>query len=769
MKRLFALILAFAMLLPVMTAFAAKEPATEKPKAIAQSAYDTVTEDIWNDIKALENKTVTAKRGREVTASDFSSLSDEIVELVLASDTYLEGTLNRNGDFISWQTEQGVACGYSPRLRARIRNAASTGADPETVSGIETVSYAQKGGAPTSTTVSVIEPYYGLDDSFTKQYQTEGTNLAKATGGTYTLYKTDAATIDAIADALETSAVVIFDSHGDTDYFNPKDENDYTSKANTSYLCLTNEDGLTTQDMKAVSGTYGTYYHAFYSDGNCYVDGTAIANHMEKNAPNSLLWSAICLGMATDGIQAPLRAKGVEVAYGYSQSVTFDYDYQWEAAFFKELRNGATVAASVTVMKNAVGNWDCCKESDCNTIAKARNNYCAFPIVVSSEDTYPGHGNVDNLQTVNSSWTIKPVVASEHTPTPVAAKKATCTAPGNIAYWYCTHCQKYFADAACTKEITLESTVLPVQPHSYAYTVTTAPNFVAEGVLTGTCGSCGGTVAIALPLLNDTNYTTEVVTSAACTHTGLMRYTWRNTAYGSFAFDAVLPVLAHSWDGGKVTTEPTQTANGEKTFTCSSCGTTKTETLQKLEKWENSFTDVSEGKWYYDAVKFAVTKELFKGTSATTFSPDGNMTRGMLVTVLWRLDGQSAPAGSNPFNDVPDEKWYTDAVVWAAENSIVGGVGGGRFDPDGNVTREQMAAILFRYAGKKGYDTDKRADLSAYPDAKQISVFAKDAISWANAEGLINGSDGKLQPDGNATRAQVAAILMRYVSNIVNE
>lgn len=183
------------------------------------------------------------------------------------------------------------------------------------------------------------------------------------------------------------------------------------------------------------------------------------------------------------------------------------------------------------------------------------------------------------------------------------------------------------------------------------------------------------------------------------------------------------------------------------------------------------FTDMPTG-WAHPGIDFVLEKGLFTGTSDTTIDPDGDMTRAMLVTVLWRLDGKTAPTTKCPFTDVPEKQWYTEAVIWAAENKVVNGVGEGKFEPDGKISREQMAAVLFRYAGEKGYDTSKRADLSYFPDGGKTSSWAKDALSWANAEGLVagsaQGSDLYLLPTGNATRAQVAAILMRYMNNIVN-
>lgn len=184
------------------------------------------------------------------------------------------------------------------------------------------------------------------------------------------------------------------------------------------------------------------------------------------------------------------------------------------------------------------------------------------------------------------------------------------------------------------------------------------------------------------------------------------------------------------------------------------------------------FTDVVAGTWYYGAAAYAYNNGLFAGMTPTTFAPNATMTRAMLVSVLWRLAGAPAPKAPNTFVDVPDGAWYTDAVTWAAENGVVSGIGGSRFDPSGFVTREQTAEILYNYAHSKGYDVSARADLTAFPDAGSVSGWAEEALSWANAAGLINGTvrDGQtiLAPQGSASRAQVAMILMNYVEHVVN-
>ena len=186
--------------------------------------------------------------------------------------------------------------------------------------------------------------------------------------------------------------------------------------------------------------------------------------------------------------------------------------------------------------------------------------------------------------------------------------------------------------------------------------------------------------------------------------------------------------------------------------------------------WKPSgYFDVKPGSWYEQSVQYATEHGLTNGTGTNTFEPESTMTRAMLVTVLWRYANAPKP-GANPFTDVPNGKWYTDAVAWAAESGVVNGVGDGKFEPDGSVTREQMATILYRYAQKTGIDTSKHTELSAFPDASRVSAYARAPMQWIVAEGVIGGSreNGQdwLNPQGNATRAEVATILMRFIENV---
>ena len=210
-------------------------------------------------------------------------------------------------------------------------------------------------------------------------------------------------------------------------------------------------------------------------------------------------------------------------------------------------------------------------------------------------------------------------------------------------------------------------------------------------------------------------------------------------------------------------------------------GLTKKITSVKLDanttvyaKWTEApvsglpFKDVKTADWFYNDVKYVYEKGMMAGTAADVFAPNATTTRAMIVTILYRLEGSPAVTGTSAFVDVPAGQWYTDAVNWAAANQIVKGTSATTFAPNDSITREQMAAILYRYAQYKGYDVTKKADLSGYSDNGQVSAYAKDALAWANAAKLINGvTNTTLAPQGNATRAQVSAILHRFCDGVV--
>ena len=178
----------------------------------------------------------------------------------------------------------------------------------------------------------------------------------------------------------------------------------------------------------------------------------------------------------------------------------------------------------------------------------------------------------------------------------------------------------------------------------------------------------------------------------------------------------------------------------------------------------NPFTDISEKDWFYGDVMFVYENGLMLGTSKTLFSPYGTATRGMMATILWRMEGSPAPKGKNSFTDVEAGKWYADAITWTAENGIFAGYGKDKFGPDDPITREQLAAIFYRYADYKGYDLTVKGNLDKFKDADKITDYAKTAMQWAVGSGLMKGKSGNLlDPQGTATRAEIAAMLHRFI------
>ena len=174
------------------------------------------------------------------------------------------------------------------------------------------------------------------------------------------------------------------------------------------------------------------------------------------------------------------------------------------------------------------------------------------------------------------------------------------------------------------------------------------------------------------------------------------------------------------------------------------------------------YSDVEAGRWSEGSIEYASENGYMQGVGGGRFDPEGSMTRAMVVTVLWRIDGRPA-AGKSSFSDVPGGEWYSEPVAWAESTGVVTGVGGGRFDPDGVITREQLATILYRYCGFKKLDVSEKGDVSAFTDKDKIDAWATDAVRWAVGIGLIRGVTAKtVDPLGSATREQVATILERF-------
>ena len=180
------------------------------------------------------------------------------------------------------------------------------------------------------------------------------------------------------------------------------------------------------------------------------------------------------------------------------------------------------------------------------------------------------------------------------------------------------------------------------------------------------------------------------------------------------------------------------------------------------------YSDVSSSSWYYEAVKYVTDAGLMEGMDGGKFNPTGTATRAQVVTILYRLAGEPAVSGSTPFEDVSTSNWFYAQVKWASDNDIVNGVSDTTFSPNSPVTREQLAAMLHRYAAYRNYNLSGGAGLTGYADDDSVSSYAVEAMEWANGRGIITGTDGnRLDPKGNANRAQLATILQRFNENIV--
>ena len=262
---------------------------------------------------------------------------------------------------------------------------------------------------------------------------------------------------------------------------------------------------------------------------------------------------------------------------------------------------------------------------------------------------------------------------------------------------------------------------------------------------------------------------TAVVTAPTCTEKG---YTTHTCSCGHSYVDTYTDALGHAWDGGTVTKQPTATETGIKTFTCTRCSATKTETIPAGSCPSAGFTDVpGEGNWAHAGIDYCVASGLMSGVGSGRFAPKMTTTRAQIVQILYNLEGEPKVSGTTPFTDLT-QNWYKDAVLWAYQTGVVSGTSATTFAPDLPVTREQIAVILMGYAEKVlGVTrTWTPADLSVFPDAGSVSGWAKDALADAVALGLISGASNGgvtyLEPQGSATREQVATILMEFCKNV---
>ena len=280
-----------------------------------------------------------------------------------------------------------------------------------------------------------------------------------------------------------------------------------------------------------------------------------------------------------------------------------------------------------------------------------------------------------------------------------------------------------------------------------------------------TGGSNGGTSTTSRPITIQSSFGGKVIASAAEAIPGKV-ITLTATPNSGY----ILQSLKVTTASGKAVFL-TRQSGSKYTFTMPASAVTVSAVFQAeaTQPQQMPFSDVPAGSWYYDAVQYVYEESLMGGTGNDRFSPDLTTSRGMIVTILYRLEGSPAVSGGATFADISSGQWYSDGVAWASANGIVTGYSNGSFGPNDTITREQMAAILYRYARYKGYDVSARAQLSSYSDASQVASYATESMSWAVGSGLITGTSGTtLSPAGSATRAQAAVILARFCQNLAD-
>ena len=349
---------------------------------------------------------------------------------------------------------------------------------------------------------------------------------------------------------------------------------------------------------------------------------------------------------------------------------------------------------------------------------------------------------------------------------------ATCTKPGRVV-GTCARCGVQIDE------------VIPAKGHDYSYAdVRTEPTCTESGHYKGTCPTCGKDYDDTIPALGHDWGEWVVAQEPTATTTG---YRYHICARCNARVGEDIPKLhTHTWDAGVVTQKPTATEPGVKTYTCTICNEQKTESIPATGVPDTcpggptcpgyAFRDMpAPDNWAHAGLDYCIYSGYINGLSATTVDPSGTCTRAQLVCILYRIQGEPKVVEGYeldklraPFDDVPRGQWYTNAILWAKLTRIVNGTSATTFDPSGQITREQLATILYRYTAKYAPDaTGNAASLADYPDAGSVSAYARDAMAWAVGNGLIKGlphdKTDYLEPGGSTTRAQVATILMRYM------
>ena len=339
------------------------------------------------------------------------------------------------------------------------------------------------------------------------------------------------------------------------------------------------------------------------------------------------------------------------------------------------------------------------------------------------------------------------------------AQLPTCTEEGYTGDEVCTTCD----------ETVKAGEVIPAKGHKTETTGYVAPTCTKSGWTgTGTCTECGETVSESkeIPATGHTKVEIPAV-EATCTTNGITAGIKCSVCGEVLLASETVPAKGHTWDDGKVTKEPTITAEGVKTYTCTVCGATKDEAIEKLKACDGGkscpaygYHDVDTQQWYHLQVDYVIDSKLMVGDGGGIFRPNEKLTRAEMAQIMYSAAGRPEVTGKSEFTDVKDTDWFANAVIWATQNGVVYGVGDGKFAPNDLVTREQLVAMIYRYAEKPA----TAGTLDEFADASKVSSYAVDAMRWAVEEEIVHG-DGtprKLRPSDNASRAEVATILYQY-------